>query len=130
METSTPNRVDTILVPMRDVYETLHCTMLQFHPSAIIDYAEYIRCVVKYIFNEHLNRPPTLASTECRTMLMRVGLSEEQILFIEHRVLLSAIAVLGEPDAFIRQLSLNELIIGFFWDINNAYDMAITITYR
>lgn len=95
----------------------------------MIDWHEYVICVMKYIFDENPQVTPLLNKTECRTMLMNYGFTEEQMEWVEHNVLLAALAIMGDTHAYIRNMSMNRVINGFYWNVTNTRDLEIKISY-
>lgn len=119
-----------VVIPLDAVYQTLRYSLGMLAPYSPFNNQEFVYYLMKYIFDESDRIKPHLDKSECRTMLMKLGLSEEQMLWVEHQAIAMAISLVGETHSFIKMLSYHDQIIGFNWDINNAQDLVITILYR
>lgn len=132
MDTNIPTsqRIDFFIIPLQEVLSTV-----QWHVNAIrwglwIDWREYLTIVMKYIFDENPETTPTLQDSECRTMLIRYGFTEEQMAWVEYHVIMMALQLMGDAHAYIKMLSNQGTISGFYWDIDQSYDLVINISYR
>lgn len=121
-------KVDTIIIPLKEVFITLKDNIQYFKPNFQIDWWDYVRYVIKYLFDDQ--NKTGLQMTECRTILISHGFNEEQMTYIEHRVILMAVELVGEIQNFIRCLSKANMIIGFYWDIDRNFDLIITLHHR
>lgn len=126
----SPDRLDTIIISLREVLISLQNHVASLKAGIFIDWVEYIRYLMKYIFDEDQFSHPTLATSECRTMLSRYWFTEEEMLWIEHDALVIAIECVGETHAFLKTLSRHNAINGFYWEVNNYYDLMIRISYK
>ena len=126
----TRQRVDCFIIPLQAVFETLKYHVYMIQLGLEIDWREYVIYVIKYIFDENPEFQPALQTTECRTMLMRHGFSEEQMAWIEHYVISMAISLVGDAHAYIKMLSKEDQINGFNWDINHSRDLLIQLSYK
>lgn len=119
-----------VIIPLRDVFLATQYSIGLLAPFHAFNFHDFVYYVMKYIFDESDKITPRLDQTECRTMLKNIGLTEEQMLWVEHQAIAMAISLVGETHSFIKMLSYHDQIIGFNWDINNAKDLVITILYR
>lgn len=119
-----------VVIPLRDVFLAAQYNIGLLAPFHAFNFHDFVYFIMKYIFDESDRITPRLDRTECRTMLMNIGLTEEQMLWVEHQAIAMAISLVGETHSFIKMLSHQDLIIGFNWDINNAKDLVIHILYR
>lgn len=128
--TLTTQRIDFFIIPLQEVMNTLlwHVNAIRF--GIRIDWREYLTCVMKYVFDDDTLTNPTLRYSECRTMLFQHGFTEEQMAYIEHYVIVMALQLMGDAHAYIKMLSNQNLITGFYWDIDQSYDLVIRISYR
>lgn len=115
---------------MKDVFITLQSNVNTIKPGLQLDWFEYVRCVMNYIFDESPGFNPTLQQTECRTILMQYGFTEEQMAWVEHNVISIAIMLISDTHAYIKMLSQANLINGFHWEFNNCKDLIIRISYK
>ncbi len=134
MDTNTQQvgvpKVNCFIIPLKDVFITLRNHITSIQAWAQIDWFEYVRCMMNYIFDENQMINPVLDRTECRTMLMQQGFTEEQMVWVEHNVLGMALMLMGDAHAYIKMLSREDRIIGFHWNINNSHDLVIIISYK
>lgn len=123
-------RIDNFFVPLKDVFVTLQWHVNSIRPGLQINWFEYVRCMMNYVFDENIEINPTLHHTECRTILSEHGFTDEQMAWVEHNVISIAIMLVGDIHSYIKMLSRANLINGFHWDFNNCRDLIIRISYK
>ncbi len=129
MNMAQDTKVNTILVPLGDLYSMLKMNMGMIKYQPMFDYDEYVRLLLNYIFDENPDALSTLGTTACRTMLINEGFSEEQFLWFEHRALVIALTHIGDTVSFIKTLSRRNQISGYYWNITQAKDLVFSMVY-
>lgn len=126
-----PNRkVSLIFAPMREVHYLLQDCVQPFDPNYRFDYHNYLLMMIRYILEEMNPKDPTLEATSCRPALRRLGLTEEQIYEIEHRVLLAALDYMHDALLTMEQLAKNPsrpIQAGYFYELDEQCDLVITV---
>ncbi len=130
IQTFELQKTDSVFIPLNDVFITLQSHVNAIKPGLQLDWFEYMQYMLKYIFDDDRGTNTSLFQTECRTMLSQHGFSEEQMVWVEHNVISIAIMLIGDILAYIRMMSQNNLINGFYWDFNNSKDLIIQISYK
>lgn len=123
-------KVNCFVVSLAPVFDVLSSCVYSIDTTAHIDTREYVICAMRYIFDESPEVNKLLDRTECRTMLMNYGFTDEQMSWVEFNVLSMALMLMGDAHAYIRNLSMAGKVVGFYWDITQYRDLEIRVSYQ
>lgn len=123
------SNLPVIIIPLKEVYSLLESTLLDVCGNSIIDYDEYICSMVKYLINKKSEADINSFDfeTTCRVMLTKAGVNNENIYFIENRVLMLAIELMIPALNYIEDICSKNLTSGFYWKIDKNYDLIIDL---
>lgn len=114
------------VIPLIDSYYSVIYALQSLNKNINIDYKAYLLFAVKSIFEEPGNN---IAQSECRTILAPFFDNEESLIYVEHQMFVSIIERIKDAYDDIKEMSSLGLISGFYFDVNNNYDLVITIMF-
>lgn len=125
MQTNDPYDIRRMIVSVRQAAFTLNGLLDEFGVLYFTSHKEYLEYMIKYIFYDKNKFFGATQYTECRSMLSQYILSEEQLYFIEHRVMLSLLEELTPVLDLVSFYNHFNNIRGINWEINKQWDLLI-----
>lgn len=133
-------RLNVVYHSLDNAYQITRFNIKSLGPyTSDVDYREFFTRLIKFIADQSKSdRIQDLSQSECRTMLRDTvkiskdgnnwrNLSEEEMAYIEHYAIIAVLDVLGDTLNFISALSKDNLIKGYYCNVDQFYNLEISL---